>query len=345
MFNLFGLATSISGAYTLTISGTLTASRTFTAPDASMTLAGQDYANTFTAAQTIDIQGGAFQSEPTTSSGVVMRGSTAGTPIGFAGVNAGSTALTLKGFASSGTRSSMTALADAQTIINFGAFGYDGSAWSGVRAQHSIVADGLWSGANNGTRHIFTGTLNGATALSTWLILRGTNSTDPSGTLGIGVTPTAGNGLLQLLSGTTKAYGVAGGTDAFFYRDATGSWAVNGFLRSIGPTSGIGYATGAGGTVTQGTSRTTGVTLDKVCGEITLFSAAGSATATSFTVTNSAMAATDNVVVNQKSGTDLYIMSVTAKAAGSFRITFYTTGGTTVEQPVFSFSIIKSVAA
>lgn len=116
-------------------------------------------------------------------------------------------------------------------------------------------------------------------------------------------------------------------------------------ILSVGATNGIGYATGAGGTVTQITSRTTGVTLNKVCGEITLVSAAGSATWQSFTVTNSAMAATDNVVVNQKSGTDLYMIHVTAKAAGSFRISFATTGGTTSEQPVFGFSIIKSVAA
>jgi hypothetical protein len=116
-------------------------------------------------------------------------------------------------------------------------------------------------------------------------------------------------------------------------------------ILSVSATDGVGYGTGAGGTVTQITSRTTGVTLNKVCGEITLVSAAGSATWQSFTVTNSAMAATDNVIVNQKSGTDLYMMHVTAKAAGSFRISFATTGGTTSEQPVFGFSIIKSVAA
>ena len=38
--------------------------------------------------------------------------------------------------------------------------------------------------------------------------------------------------------------------------------------------NGIGYSTGAGGVVTQGTSRTTGVTLNKPSGQITLFSQA-----------------------------------------------------------------------
>jgi hypothetical protein len=126
---------------------------------------------------------------------------------------------------------------------------------------------------------------------------------------------------------------------------ATGtSLAVSGAVTSSGA-SGVGYATGAGGTVTQGTSRTTGVTIDKTCGSITLFSAAGSATPATFTVTNSTVAAGDVIILNQKSGTDLYDLKVTAVAAGSFNITFNTTGGTTTEQPVFNFAVIKAVAA
>ena len=126
---------------------------------------------------------------------------------------------------------------------------------------------------------------------------------------------------------------------------ATGtSLAVTAALTSSG-TAGVGYATGAGGTVTQGTSRTTGVTLNKISGAITLFSAAGSATAATFTVTNSTVAATDVIILNQKSGTDLYDLMVTAVAAGSFNISFRTTGGTTTEQPVFNFAVIKGVAA
>ena len=126
---------------------------------------------------------------------------------------------------------------------------------------------------------------------------------------------------------------------------ATGtSLTTTGVIASTG-TAGVGYATGAGGTVTQATSRTTGVTLNKTSGAITLFSAAGSATAATFTVTNSTVAATDVIILNQKSGTDLYDLMVTAVAAGSFNITFRTTGGTTTETPVFNFAVIKGVAA
>lgn len=110
-------------------------------------------------------------------------------------------------------------------------------------------------------------------------------------------------------------------------------------------TAGIGYVTGAGGTVTQLTSRTTGVTLNKICGAITLVSAAGSATAATFTVTNSTVAEADLPRVVQKSGADKYQIFVTAVAAGAFDITFFTTGGTTTEQPVFTFTIEKAVTA
>lgn len=116
-------------------------------------------------------------------------------------------------------------------------------------------------------------------------------------------------------------------------------------ILATGSTAVIGYGTGAGGAVTQTISRTTGVTLNKAAGAITLVSAAGSATWQSFTVTNSTVAATDTVVVNQQSGTDLYMIHVTAVGAGSFQITFATTGGTTTEQPVFNYAVVKSVAA
>jgi hypothetical protein len=110
-------------------------------------------------------------------------------------------------------------------------------------------------------------------------------------------------------------------------------------------TGGVGYATGAGGTVTQITSRTTGVTINKISGAITLVSAAGTSSYTTFTVTNSTVAATDVIIINQKSGTDKYEAWISNVAAGSFNVTFADTSGTTTEQPVFNFAVIKAVAA
>ena len=124
---------------------------------------------------------------------------------------------------------------------------------------------------------------------------------------------------------------------------ATGtSLAVTGAVRSSG-TAGVGYSTGAGGVVVQGTSRTTGVTINKITGQITLFSAAGTTSATTFTVTNSTVATTDVIILNQHTGADLYDLMVTKTVLGSFDITFRTTGGTTTEQPIFNFTVIKGV--
>lgn len=125
---------------------------------------------------------------------------------------------------------------------------------------------------------------------------------------------------------------------------SSGVLTFSGAVLSSG-SGGIGYATGAGGTVTQLTSRTTGVTLNKASGAITMFSAAGSATAATFTVTNSTVAATDTIVLNQKSGSNLYNFIVTAVAAGSFNVTFYTTGGTATDAPVINYSVVKGVAS
>jgi hypothetical protein len=119
--------------------------------------------------------------------------------------------------------------------------------------------------------------------------------------------------------------------------------ASNGVL--VTSPAGLGYGTGSGGAVTQATSRTTGVTLSKPSGAITMFSAAGSVVAATFTVTNTLVAATDTIILNQKSGTNLYVLLVTAVAAGSFNVTFYTTGGIATDAPVINFSLIKGVTA
>jgi hypothetical protein len=154
------------------------------------------------------------------------------------------------------------------------------------------------------------------------------------------------NGLtLRSIPGGTSGDVVFNATGVSIPHTTATSIQTAGGIRSTSATGGIGYGTGAGGAVTQGTSRTTGVTLNNVCGAITLFTAAGSATWQSFTVTNSVVAATDTIIVNQRSGTDLYMMHVTAVAAGSFRISFATTGGTTSEAPVFNFAVIDAVSS
>ena len=163
-------------------------------------------------------------------------------------------------------------------------------------------------------------------------------ATPSSANLASAVTDETGTGALVFANTPTLVtpnIGAATGT----------SLAATGLIKSSSSSAGIGYSTGAGSTVTQSSTRTTGVTINAVSGAITLVSAAGSATPASFSVTNSAVAATDVIIVNQKSGTDKYVILVTTVGTGTFEITFYTTGGTSTEQPVFNFAVIKAVAA
>jgi len=108
----------------------------------------------------------------------------------------------------------------------------------------------------------------------------------------------------------------------------------------------LGYATGAGGTVTQATSRTTGVTLNKTCGAITTHTASLAAGAeAAFTVTNSAVAATDTVVLSIKSGAAATPLAwVSAVAAGSFQITISNLHASTAETGaiVINFAVLKA---
>ena len=110
--------------------------------------------------------------------------------------------------------------------------------------------------------------------------------------------------------------------------------------------NGLGYGTGSGGTVTQATSRTTAVTINKPTGKITMFTAAGSTTPAQFTVNNSLITATDVVVLSIQGGvSNFYDLYVQAMSAGSFNIVFRTTSGVASDTPVINFAIIKGAIA
>jgi len=122
-------------------------------------------------------------------------------------------------------------------------------------------------------------------------------------------------------------------------------------ITSTGPTgAGIGYATGAGGAGTQGTDRTTGVTLSKLSGKITTHNASLAAgAAATFTVTNTTVALGDVVVLSVQSGltTVQTLVRVSATAAGSFNITVENNHASTAETGaiIINFAVIKAVAA
>ena len=118
----------------------------------------------------------------------------------------------------------------------------------------------------------------------------------------------------------------------------------------------MGYPTGTGGTVTQGTSRTTGVTLDKITGEIVLFATTiAGHDADEFTLTNSAIAANDVLVLGIKSGCaagtrKFYQIHVVAVAAGSCVISVGNIDNAAIpasgtDAPVIQFVVLKGAVA
>jgi len=109
-----------------------------------------------------------------------------------------------------------------------------------------------------------------------------------------------------------------------------------------------GYITGEGGTVTQATSKSTAVTLNKKCGTVTLNNAALAADAiVSFTLTNSTIAATDVVVLNHSSAGTAGSYALNAQAAAgsaSINVTNISAGSLS-EAIVIRFAVVKAVTA
>lgn len=173
------------------------------------------------------------------------------------------------------------------------------------------------------------------------------------------------------VTGAAMAAGIAQGQTEQVMNPTAFSWQWNttdsvarvqyAAFASIGPTStavfqwdatlGLWIHTGimipAGGTVTQATSKSTGVTLNTPTGKITMNSAALAAAAeVSFVVTCAAIGANDRVSVVLISGATVpadYTVTVVAVSAGSFTIAVGNQGGSSRSDTlVLGYSIFKA---
>ena len=107
----------------------------------------------------------------------------------------------------------------------------------------------------------------------------------------------------------------------------------------------IGYATAAQGAVTQGSSKSTGVTLNKSAGQITMNGASlNTLTNVTFTLTNNLITAKDVVILNVASANataGAYNAWISSMLAGSCTITLRNiTTGTLSEAVVINYAII-----
>jgi hypothetical protein len=174
-----------------------------------------------------------------------------------------------------------------------------------------------------------SGTLYGTASASITSAQLATSMTDETGTgaLVFANTPTL----------VTPVIGAATGT----------SLTATGLIKSSG-TAGVGYATGAGGTVTQSTDKSTGVTLSKTCGAITMNAAALAADViVSFTLTNTTIATSDVMILNHSSGGTVgkYVLNCQCGSGSAvINVTNISTGSLS-EAIVITFVVIKAVTS
>ena len=112
--------------------------------------------------------------------------------------------------------------------------------------------------------------------------------------------------------------------------------------------AGLGYGTGSGGTVTQATSKSTAVTLNKPTGQITMNNAAlAGATAVEFSVNNSLLSINDCINLSGVWGASPnYRIELKGVFAGGFavRVTNITAGSLS-EALVLNFALIKGATS
>lgn len=136
-----------------------------------------------------------------------------------------------------------------------------------------------------------------------------------------------------------------------FSGTASGPLLVSDSIRSSSPSGGVGYASGAGGTVTQAVSKSTGVTISpnpSASGQIVTNAAAlAASTSVSFVLTDSAIGATDILVLNHASGGTAGAYTLNAQClAGSATITIRNvTLASLAEAITIRFALIKSVTS
>lgn len=150
------------------------------------------------------------------------------------------------------------------------------------------------------------------------------------------------------LGGTLAVTGTTAHTGAVTLTGGvTGAVAATGNISTSGGS--IGYSTGTGSTVTQATSKSTGVTINSLCGQITMNAASLAAGAeATFAVTNSQVTTTDVIILNIASGgtSNSYLAGVTFVGSGNFNITLTNlSGGALAEAVVLNFAVIKGVTS
>lgn len=305
---------TVANNKTFTVSNTITLAgtdgQTYTFPSTSATIARTDAANTFNGSQTVQ-----------------NALSVAGTAYTFGALPSGATTtgtvITIPAttYTVTGTNTATAFQANyfgVPTITNASA-GTVTDLFGTVLAGPAVAAGSLIA-----TRVHTLGVLDSTSA-----------STSTIGAFVVAAAFGTASSSVSIGGGNVMAGGVIQGNTHW----ASGASARLGFLSG----------TGVGGTVTQLTSRSTGVTLNAPTGQITGNNASlGAQTAVTFTVTNSSCGANDVPwLVLASGGAATTSAWVSAVAAGSFNVTLFNENTITADTttPVFNFVIIKGAVS
>lgn len=212
---------------------------------------------------------------------------------------------------------------------------------------------GDFSNSTVSSRVMFqTSTVNGATGVAampngtgTVAAINAYNSSDPNNSSIAQLRATAS--AIELISANV-------GTGTYlpmtFYTGGTERMRIDtsGNVNVTSP-AGLGYGTGAGGTVTQATSKSTAVTLNKPTGQITMHNEALAAGAeVGFALNNSLMQITDNLLITVNGNTPnywLYRVKVVSSTGSALIFVKNEGGGSVSDAVVLNFAVIKGATS
>ena len=253
-----------------------------------------------------------------------------------------------------GTPSSPTPIVAGDEIIRISATGYNGTEIAPAGSARIVFqAMENYTPANSGSNLSFWTAAIGSNTLTKIVTIDNANGLvatklASTGNANVGnLGAAAGVFTANVTAGNVYAnLGTIGTSTATISGNATaGNLLSSGAITSNSATAGVGYTTGAGGTVTQLTDKTTAVTLNKVSGEITMSNAQLNGDATvSFTLNNSTITNTDVIILNQVSDANIGFYSFNGKCnTGNAVISVHNmTNNNRSDAIVIRYAIIKA---